>query len=116
MKIVCLATSVGLAFEPKRPVWHTITNAVSTYSAKLNNICIVNMALSKFSRYRILVDYRVLNEDDILPRDFLKFYLETFRKVRAKTGSVLLFLGLYNEEDHMTKLSVAYKLAYRYRL
>ena len=38
MKIVCMATSVGLAFEPKMSVCHTITNAVSTYPAKLNII------------------------------------------------------------------------------
>ena len=44
MKIVCLATSVGLAFEPKMPVCHTITNAVSTYPAKLNIIWIMTMA------------------------------------------------------------------------
>ena len=44
MKIVCLATSVVLAFEPKMPVCHTITNAVSTYPAKLNIIWIVTMA------------------------------------------------------------------------
>ena len=44
MKIVCLATSVGLAFEPKMPVCHTITNAVSTYPAKFNIIWIMTMA------------------------------------------------------------------------
>ena len=43
MKIVCLTTSVVLAFEPKMPVCHTITNAVSTYPAKLNIIWIVTM-------------------------------------------------------------------------
>ena len=78
MKLVCLATSVGLAFEPKMPVSHTTTNAVSTNPAKLNIIWIVTMALSKSSRCRISVDYREFNEDEILPRDFLKFYLETF--------------------------------------
>ena len=31
----------------------------------------------------------MLNEDEILPRDFLKFYLETFQKMRTKTVSVL---------------------------
>ena len=66
------------------PVCHTITNDVRTYPAKLNIICIVTMALSKSNRCRILVDYRVLNEDEILPRDFPKFYLETFQKVRTK--------------------------------
>ena len=94
------------------PVCHTITNAVSTYPAKLNIICIVTMALSKFSRCRILVDYRVLNEDDILPRNFLELYLETFQKVRAKTVSVLPIHRLDKEEDHMTKVFVfLHKLA-----
>ena len=44
MKIVCLATSVDLAFDPKMPVCHTITNVVSTYPAKLNIIWTMTMA------------------------------------------------------------------------
>ena len=44
MKSVCLATSVRLAFEPKMAVCHTITNAVSTYPAKMNIIWIMTMA------------------------------------------------------------------------
>ena len=31
--IVCLATSVDLAFEPKMPICHTLKNAVSNNSA-----------------------------------------------------------------------------------
>ena len=52
-------------------------------------------------------DYYHLNEDEILPKDFLKFYLETFQKVRTKTVSVLpISRIIYTEEDHLTKVFV----------
>ena len=102
MKIVCLATSVVLAFEPKMPVCHTITNLPSQIKHYLD--CDTWL---KSSRCCILVDYRVLNEDKILPKDFLNFYLESFQKVRTKTVSVLpISRIIYTEEDILTKVFV----------
>ena len=59
----------------------------------------------------------MLNEDEILPRDFLKFYVETFQKVRTKTVSVLPISRIIHKRRPSDE-SICYldKLAYRYRL